>query len=147
MGVGNGSCMENPVAQPGCRGKMGMIGYFYFPHGPSLSFVIDLSALFWFLLTIFFINHFLRSVKMRKSLLFVLVAVLLTAMTFSTASAGHNGNGPGYDEDSGPCICDVSIDLDLDGICDVCGHCIPHGDCEPDGDGEPDRNRDRSCQD
>jgi len=87
---------------------------------------------------------------MKKSLLFVLVAVLLTAMAFSTASADRGGAPP--DE---LCICEVSIDLNLDGICDVCGlhiphgDCIPNGDCDPDCDGEPDqnRNRDGSCQD
>jgi len=58
IGLVNGSCMENCGAQPCCRGKMVMIGYFYFPHGPSLSFVIDLSELFWFLLTIFLLTIF-----------------------------------------------------------------------------------------
>jgi hypothetical protein len=64
---------------------------------------------------------------MRKNLLFVLAAVLLTAVIFSTATA--DGPGPGYDPElAGPCICpdDVRIDEDpADGICDICLHCIP----------------------
>ena len=48
---------------------------------------------------------------MGKNLLFVLVAVLLTAMAFSAASADRGGAPP--DE---LCICEVSIDLNLDGI-------------------------------
>ena len=60
---------------------------------------------------------------MRKYLLFVLAAVLLTGMILSTATAG--GPGPGYDEDSGPCRCEDRIDVDEDGVCDNCDHCIP----------------------
>jgi len=67
--------MENPVAQPGCRGKMVMIGYFYFPHGPSLSFVIDLSALFWFLLTM---AHF----NLKRNALMFLLARLWRARVY-----------------------------------------------------------------
>jgi hypothetical protein len=85
----------------------------------------------------------------RKNLLFVLVAVLLAGMILSTASAGDS-------IPKRPCTCEVSIDLNLDGICDVCGlHIpgdgIPRGDGIPDGDGEPDKNKDQnkdgSCED
>ena len=86
---------------------------------------------------------------MRKNLLFVLAAVLLTAMIFSTATAGD----PVPEElELGPCVCEVSVDDDIepgddlgpDGICDICGRPIPHGD----GDGEgPIQNKDGSCQD
>ena len=62
---------------------------------------------------------------MRKKLLFVLAAVFLTAMIFSTVSAV--GPGPNPNPDAGPCTCedDVRIDENLDGICDICLHCIP----------------------
>ena len=77
---------------------------------------------------------------MRKTLLFVLAAVLLTAMIFSTATA----DGPNANPDAPrACTCDDRADdvpaPDGDAICDNClcpipGDGIPNGD----GDGDPD---------
>ena len=83
---------------------------------------------------------------MKKTLLFVLAAVLLTAMIFSTATASRGGPNPDGPK-LGPCVCEPSVDTDADGICDDCGRPIPHGDGVPDGDGDPDRKRDGSCGD
>ena len=82
---------------------------------------------------------------MRKNLLFVLAAVLLTAMIFSTATAGDGDPVP---EKLGPCVCDDRADVaPADWICDNCGRPIPRGDGVPDGDGIPDQNKDGSCGD
>ena len=77
---------------------------------------------------------------MRKTLLFVLAAVLLTAMIFSTATA----EGP----DANPaCTCVTSTDgPPADGICDICGLRIK-GDGIADGDGDGDQIPDEPCPD
>jgi len=81
---------------------------------------------------------------MRKKLLFVLVAVLLTAMIFSTVSAAVGPIGP----DGNPaCTCIVSVDVDpADGLCDTCGLRIK-GDGIADGDGDGDQIPDEPCPD
>ena len=75
---------------------------------------------------------------MKKTLLLVLAAVLLTAMIFSTASAvGPNANPDAYR----PCRCEDPYDAPPeDGICDNddCGRPIS-------GDGIPVPNPDGPC--
>ena len=83
---------------------------------------------------------------MKKNLLFVLAAVLLTAMIFGTAMAGRSGPNPDGPK-LGPCVCDAREDeAPADGICDNCDRPIPRGDGTPDGEG-PVQNKDGSCGD
>ncbi|MCJ7692423.1 MAG: hypothetical protein MUO22_03275 [Sedimentisphaerales bacterium] len=85
---------------------------------------------------------------MRKNLLCVLAAVLLTAMIFSTATAGTGIPTP---DELGPCVCDDREDFlplpDGDWICDNCDRPIPRGDGDADGEPDQDQIGDGSCED